>query len=99
MRNGPSVIVIGKLGPNDSDHMAIQDFYINDEKVIPIFSDEPAFKAQSENSEFADQGIEIKVEMLCSILQGDEILVLNPGSEQPTRLTLHILREMTLERR
>ena len=97
--SGRSVLVIGELGPNDSNRIVLQDFNIGGEMVIPIFSDEVTFRAQTATSPFAARGIEINLDLLCSMMRGNEVFVLDPGSEQPQRLSLQDLCEMTLEQR
>ena len=92
---GQKVVIIARVGPPESRDIAIQDFTINGEKVIPIFSDEAAFKQQTQGSKLRDQGIEIDVGLLLSMLHGDEILMLNPGGPSPRRLTVNDLRSMT----
>ena len=70
----------------------VQSFIINGEDVIPIFSDTETFKAQAEGSGFEENGLEIKLDFYLSLLNGDEIYVLNPGGLDPKRLTVGDLK-------
>lgn len=82
------VTIIGELGDDQSSDITIQDFVIGGESVIPIFLDAKAFAAQTVGSPYADNGIEIDLSVLRTILRGDEILMLDPGSVAPRRLTV-----------
>ncbi len=84
MENG--VIVIGSWDDLESDSIRIQDFVADGGSFIPIFSDEATFKQQARGSGFEDNGILIDLNLLASMLQGDEILILNPGGADPVRL-------------
>jgi hypothetical protein len=81
------VVVIGGWEDEQSHSIRLQDFIINGEKVIPIFSDEVAFERQALGSGFEKQGIIIKVHFLLSFLRGDELFILNPGDPEPLKLT------------
>jgi len=92
---GQKVVIIARLGHPETRDITIQDFKINGEMVIPIFPNDAAFKQQTLGSNFGDQGIEIDVALLLSLLHGDEVLLLNPGGQSPRRLTVGDFRAMT----
>ena len=64
----------------------IQDFVLNGESYIPLFSGVDQFKRETFGSEFYEKGVMIKREILLEILRGDEIFILNPRSDNPIRL-------------
>ena len=82
------VTIIGELGDDRSSDITIQDFVIEGETVIPVFSSASAFSTQTEGSPYAGKGIEIDLALLQNILRGDEILMLDPGSPARRRLTV-----------
>ncbi|QJP13727.1 SseB family protein [Starkeya sp. ORNL1] len=81
------VVVIGGWEDEQSHFIRLQDFIIDGEKVIPIFSDEAEFKRQALGSGFEKQGLIIKLDFLLSFLRGDELFILNPGDPEPLKLT------------
>ncbi len=50
-----NVVIIASWDGDDAEFITIQDFIINGEKVIPIFSDEAAFERQTRGSGFEKQ--------------------------------------------
>jgi SseB protein N-terminal domain len=88
-----SYIVIGTWESGESQAITLQDFVLNGESFIPIFSDEDTFKVETKGSEFATSGVAIDRQFLLSLLRGDELLILNPGSENPMRLRAEDLQE------
>ena len=93
------VVIIGRLGPPNSRDITIQDFVINGEKVLPVFTDLASFKQQTAGSGFEDRAIEIDSNLLMSILRGDEVFMLNPGGTKPRRLSVPELRSYLSEAR
>jgi len=82
------IVLMLSKDPADEDRVLdVQTFIINGEDVIPIFSDVEAFKSQSKGSGFEDKGMEIDLEFYLGLLKGQEIFILNPGSENPQRFT------------
>lgn len=80
MTLGDEVMVIARWEGPESRAITLQDFVANGHSFIPIFSDEAHFKAETVGSGFERQGVAIKRQLLASLLRGDEVLVLNPGS-------------------
>jgi hypothetical protein len=83
---GKHVFVIGRWLDPRSKTITLQNFTQGDESFIPIFSDENHFREETKGSGFEDQGIGIERDFFISLLRGDELLILNPGSSNPTRL-------------
>jgi hypothetical protein len=81
-----SIIVIATWESGEAQAITLQDFFANGESFIPIFSNEVAFKAETEGSTFASSGVAVDVHFLLSLLRGDELLILDPGSANPKRL-------------
>lgn len=84
--SGEMVVVIARLSDDSSKVIALQDFVTNGESFVPIFSDIDQFRSQTKGSGFESQGVEIARNLLAAILRGDELLILNPGSDNPARL-------------
>lgn len=81
------VIVIGGWNDPAARSLRLQNFVVDGESFIPIFSDEAAFDRQVRGSGFEGNGLAIDRDLLLSILSGDELLILNPGDPEPTRMT------------
>lgn len=77
---GDQFIIIGRLGDPSSNNITIQDFVRDGESFIPLFSDLDHFRLAVKGTEFENQGLEIKRALLLSMLRGDELLILDPGS-------------------
>lgn len=85
------VLMLSKEPADDARVLDVQTFIINGEDVVPIFSDAEAFKSQSKGSGFEDKGMEIDLQFYLGLLRGDEVFVLDPGSERPKRFTANEL--------
>jgi hypothetical protein len=83
---GEQVFVIGQWVDPRSKTITLQEFKQGDESFIPIFSDENHFRDETKDSGFEDQGIARDRDFFISVLRGDELLIMNPGSSNPTRL-------------
>lgn len=75
------IVVIGWWTDESSNKIVLQDFVRDGDRFIPIFSNEDRFRAETTGSGFESKGLVIKRHILHSILRGDEVLVLNPGSD------------------
>ena len=82
-----SFVVIGSWENVDSRTLTLQDFVADGVAFIPLFTDEETFKHEARGSGFESAGILIDKDFLHSLLRGDELLILNPGSTNPLRLT------------
>jgi hypothetical protein len=80
------VYVIGTLDRQRVTGLHVQDFIRNGRSFIPVFSDEAHFNAETQGSGFEARGVAIDANLFASILRGDELLVLNPGSPTPVDL-------------
>lgn len=80
------LVVIARWRDEQATTITLQDFTIGGESVIPLFSSEDAFRAQSAGSGFEQQGAVIQRAFLHAMLRGDEVLMLDPGSAAPRRL-------------
>lgn len=77
---GRQVVVIARWPDVNGRTIVLQDFTAAGEHFIPIFSEAERFKAETAGSGFEHEGVEIDLELLVSILRGDELLILNPAS-------------------
>lgn len=82
----PHVIIIADKADDDATSIRIQNFERDGTSFIPVFTSQPAFDALVGKSPYADKGLSIDLEMLLAMLNGDEQLILNPGSDKPWRL-------------
>ena len=76
-----TLVIIGWWDNEEDRHITIQDFVRDGERFIPLFSDVERFKAEATGSGFEDKGLEIGRNFLRDLLNGDELLILNPASE------------------
>lgn len=82
----PHVIIIADEVGDDATSIRIRNFERNGKSFIPVFTSQAAFDALAGQSPYAKQGLSIDLEMLLAMMNGDEELVLNPGSDKPWRL-------------
>jgi hypothetical protein len=80
------VVIIARWSDPESNRIVVQDFIQGGESFIPLFSDEVHFRAETKNSGFEHEGVSIKCDLFLSMLKGDELLILNPGSPNPVKL-------------
>jgi len=86
------IIVIGSWSDGDEKSLRIQNFVVDGETFIPIFSDEPTFRQLTLGSGYEASGVGVDRMFLARLLRGDELLVLNPGSATSCRLRATDLR-------
>ncbi|MEI7836401.1 MAG: SseB family protein [Planctomycetota bacterium] len=78
------VVIIASWSSPDSNQIAIQNFFKkNGTSFIPLFSDETHFRSETSGSGFEDKAVSVECNLLMSILNGEETLILNPGSRTP----------------
>lgn len=82
-----SVVVIGEIGNDLSHKLFLQDFVSEDGNFVPIFSDVGRFLEQTTGTGLERRGLIIRKDLLAEVLRGDEILILDPGSDNPQRIT------------
>jgi hypothetical protein len=75
------VVIIATWDDAADRKIDIQDFVQDGRPFIPIFSDEARFEAEAAGSGFEDKGVRIRRDLLRDLLKGDELLILNPGSD------------------
>jgi hypothetical protein len=81
------LVVIGELGDDLSHKLVLQDFFSGNENFLPVFSSVAHFFAETAGSGHERRGLIIAKDLLAELLRGDELLIVNPGSENPQRLT------------
>ena len=86
------VYIIARLDSPRAIGMRIQDFMREGRSFIPVFSDEAHFQVETRGSGFEGQGVAMDADLFASILRGDELLVLNPGSSTPVDLDAQDLK-------
>lgn len=82
-RQANHLVIIADVGNASDTTISVQNFNHDGFSFIPIFSSKNMFTSLTAGSEFQEKGISIEIDMLLSMLKGDETLILNPGSDQP----------------
>jgi len=80
------VVIIARWSDPESKRIDVQNFVQGGESFIPLFSDEAHFLAETKGSGFEHEGVSIKCDLFLSMLKGNELLILNPGSPNPLKL-------------
>jgi SseB protein N-terminal domain len=88
------VVIIATWTSGKSKKINIQDFVRNGKSFIPVFSDQQHFKDETRGSGFEAKGISIDGNLFASLLNGDELLVLNPGSKSPVDIQAKALKAL-----
>jgi SseB protein N-terminal domain len=88
------VVIIATWTSGKSKKINIQDFVRNGKSFIPVFSDQQHFKDETRGSGFEAKGISIDGKLFASLLNGDELLVLNPGSKSPVDIQAKALKAL-----
>jgi len=76
------VVIIAEWADAAGTTLRIQDFQLQGRSFIPLFSDDAQFIQQMANTPFAEKGLAIDCKELIRRLHGDELLILNPGTDQ-----------------
>ena len=71
------IVLLAKAPKGNERSLIIQNFHIDGEFVIPLFSSEKAFR---ESTQGVDLGPAVAIDrgLLASVLHGDEIFLLDP---------------------
>jgi hypothetical protein len=88
------VVIIATWTSGASKKINIQDFVRKGQSFIPVFSDQQHFKDETRGSGFEGKGISIDANLFASLLKGDELLVLNPGSKTPVDIQAKALKAL-----
>jgi hypothetical protein len=88
------VFIIATWTSGASKKINIQDFVRNGKSFIPVFSDQQHFKDETRGSGFDSKGISIDGNLFASLLKGDELLVMNPGSKSPIDIDTKALKAL-----
>ncbi|TAG47197.1 MAG: SseB family protein [Betaproteobacteria bacterium] len=88
------VFIIATWTSGASKKINIQDFVRNGKSFIPVFSDQQHFKDETRGSGFDSKGISIDGNLFASLLKGNELLVLNPGSKTPVEIDAKALKAL-----
>ena len=81
------VFIVAGWESLEATTITIQDFVRNGRSFIPVFSDRAHFERETRGSGFESRGVSIDGNLLASMLSGDELLVLNPGSPTPVEIS------------
>lgn len=84
---GGHVFIIATWQDPKSNQITVQDFTDpQGRSFLPFFSDETHFRAETKGSGLEDKGVSIDCNIFISMLHGQEMLLLNPGSGTPVTL-------------
>lgn len=88
------VVIIATWTSGAAKKISIQDFVRNGQSFIPVFSDQQHFKDETRGSGFEGKGVSIDANLFATLLKGDELLVLNPGSKSPVDIQAKALKAL-----
>ena len=87
------IIVLAKRPDMSSRVLDIQDYVINGESVIPLFSTEAALTASLRGAQLGRPTMAIARPLLASVLGGNEVFLLDPQLPSQLRFTAAEFRE------
>jgi hypothetical protein len=87
------LIVLGREPDSNQDVLDVQDYVINGENVIPIFSSNAALKQSLGGADLGRPVYAISRSLLGQLLKGREVLLLDPTLPSQTRFTAAEYRE------
>ncbi len=85
-----TIVLATKPQPEDV-HLTIQDFVINGQRMIPMFTSAELFNRSIEGRDFPYPVVEIRFETLVQMLQGDETILVNPGTPEQYAFSMNDL--------
>ncbi len=89
----PPIILLAKEPHGEDRRLSVQNFYVDGELVIPMFSSEAALHESTQGADLGLTAIWIKPRLLASILQGDEVFLLDPRLPSELRFTASEFRQ------
>lgn len=81
------IILLAKQPKGDERSLTIQNYSVNGELVIPLFSSEASLQESTQGADLGVPSVSIDRGLLASILQGDEVLLLDPSLRSELRFT------------
>jgi hypothetical protein len=88
----PLIVLCREPNPNQN-LLDVQDYVINAENVIPIFSSHAALKQSLRGGDLGRPVYAISRSLLAQVLKGDEVLLLDPTLPSQMRFTAAQYRE------
>lgn len=76
-----TIVLAQKPQPEDI-HLAIQDFIIGGQSMVPMFTSTELFTQSLKGRDFPYPVVEIRFGTLMQMLQGNEIIIVNPGTDE-----------------
>lgn len=86
------VTIVLATQPRDEDvHLTIQDFDINGQRMIPLFTSAASFQQSLQGRDFPYPVVEIRFATLVEMLKGDETMLVNPGTPEQYAFSMNDL--------
>lgn len=77
------VTIVLAQKPQENDiHLTIQDFVINGQSMVPLFTSPELFQQSLQGRDFPYPVVEIRFGLLVEMLEGSETILVNPGTPE-----------------
>jgi hypothetical protein len=81
------IVLLAKEPAMDDRSLTIQNYWVDGELVIPLFSSETALSESTEGTDLGRPAMAIARAFLASVLRGDEVFLLDPRLASELRFT------------
>jgi hypothetical protein len=81
------IVLLAKQPKGRDRSLTIQNYHVNGELVIPLFSSEAALEESTQGVDLGCPPVAIDRALLASIIQGDEVFLLDPQLPSQLRFT------------
>lgn len=75
-------IILATKPQDDNVHLTLQNFVIDGQEMIPLFTSAELFQQSLQGREFPYPVVEIRFGALVQMLKGDETILVNPGTPE-----------------
>lgn len=82
------VMLVAWWHDEKSNIITIQDFFLNDERYIPVFTSWEHFDSRFAGTEFEPGGAALKSDLFLSMLKGGELIILDLGFDGEKRIQI-----------
>jgi hypothetical protein len=83
----PPIVLLAQEPVPDDRALVLQNYRIDGELVIPLFSSEAALRESTQGADLNCPAVAIDRALLGSLLRGDEVFLLDPRLESELRFT------------
>jgi hypothetical protein len=81
------IVLLAKEPAMDDRSLALQNYRVDGELVIPLFSSEAALRESTQGADLGRPAVAIARGLLASLLRGDEMFLLDPRLPSELRFT------------